>query len=81
MTIAETCELTMALCVNGQRLKARRLFEAIARFQHSDGSWWTGYVTRDDALWPDERPTWTAGAVLLAADTIFRLTPGHRLFR
>ena len=81
VTIAETCELTMALCVNGQRLKARRLFEDIARFQNSDGSWWTGYVTRDDALWPDERPTWTAGAVLLAADTIFRLTPGHRLFR
>ena len=80
VTIAETCELTMALCVNGQRLKARRLFEDIARFQHSDGSWWTGYVTRDDALWPDERPTWTAGAVLLAADTIFKLTPGHTLF-
>ena len=80
VTIAETCELTMALCVNGQRLKARRIFNDLARFQHADGSWWTGYVTRDEALWPDERPTWTAGAVLLAADTLYGLTPGAQLF-
>lgn len=80
VTIAETCELTMALCVNGQRLKARRLFADLARFQEEDGSWWTGYVTRDEALWPDERPTWTAGAVLLAADTLFGLTAAQGLF-
>lgn len=80
VTMAETCELTMALCVNGQRLKARRLFADLARFQEEDGSWWTGYVTRDDALWPDERPTWTAGAVLLAADALFGVTGGSGLF-
>jgi len=80
VTIAETCELSMALCVNGQRLKARRLFEDLARFQEADGSWWTGYVTRDDTLWPDERPTWTAGAVLLAADTLYGLTKAQGLF-
>ena len=80
VTIAETCELTMALCANGQRLRARRLFEDLARFQHSDGSWWTGFVTRDDTLWPDERPTWTAGAVLLAADMLHGFTPAAELF-
>ena len=80
VTIAETCELTMALCVNGQRLKARALFENLQRFQHTDGSWWTGFVTRDEKLWPDERPTWTAGAVLLAADTLYGLTNARGLF-
>ena len=80
VTIAETCELTMALCANGQRLRARRLFEDLARFQHDDGSWWTGFVTRDDTLWPDERPTWTAGAVLLAADALYGFTPAAELF-
>ncbi len=80
VTIAETCELAMALCVNGQRLKARKLFEDLQRFQHQDGSWWTGFVTRDNTLWPDERPTWTAGAVLLAADVIYGLTPAQILF-
>jgi len=80
VTIAETCELTMALCANGQRVKARELFDNLRRFQHTDGSWWTGFVTRDNKLWPDERPTWTAGAVLLAADTLDGLTGASELF-
>ena len=29
---------------------------------------------------PSEKPTWTAGAVLLAADTLYGFTPGHELF-
>jgi len=66
--------------VGCQRLRAQRLFADLARFQHEDGSWWTGYVTRDDALWPEERPTWTAGAVLLAADTLSGITGGSKLF-
>jgi hypothetical protein len=31
-----------------------------------DGLYWTGYVFEDDAVWPRERTTWTAGALLLA---------------
>ena len=51
------------------------------QFQLEDGSWWTGYVFPDDAFWPDEKPTWTAGAVLLAADALFDLTPASALFK
>jgi hypothetical protein len=80
VTIAETCELVMALCVNGQQHRAAELFAWLQRFQAEDGSWWTGYVSRDQSLWPDERPTWTAGAVLLAADTLYGITPGQALF-
>ena len=80
VTIAETCELCMALCATGDRLRAAELFEDLARFQHDDGSWWTGFVTRDHTLWPDERPTWTAAAVLLAADALYQLTPANTLF-
>jgi hypothetical protein len=31
-----------------------------------DGMFWTGYVFADDAVWPEEKTSWTAGAVLLA---------------
>ena len=31
-------------------------------------------------MWPDERPTWTAGAVLLAIDALYRLTDACALF-
>ena len=80
VTVAETSELAMALCHTNQFQSARTLLNWISRFQHSDGSWWTGFVTRDQVLWPTERPTWTAGAVLLAHDMTYRITPGHRLF-
>ena len=35
-----------------------------------DGSYWTGYVYPDTTRWPVERTTWTAGAVVLAADAL-----------
>jgi hypothetical protein len=31
-------------------------------------------------LWPDEKPTWTAGAIMLAADALTDHTPAATLF-
>jgi hypothetical protein len=81
VTIAETCELIMACVVAGKSEQALSLYQNIQRFQLENGSWWTGYVFPDDAYWPDEKPTWTAGAVLLAADALFDLTPASELFK
>jgi len=81
VTVAETCELIMACVSAGERSKALQLFDYIQRFQVEDGSWWTGYVFKDDVHWPDERPSWTAAAILLAADSLFHLTPAHHVFK
>jgi hypothetical protein len=80
VTMAETCELIMACAAAGLNAQAVRLFEDLARFQVEDGSWWTGYVFTDEVMWPDERPTWTAGAILLAADTLYGLTDASTIF-
>lgn len=80
ITVAETCELIMACIGAGERHKAATLFTNLQRFQLEDGSWWTGYVFPDDVHWPDERPAWTAAAILLAADALFHLTPAHSVF-
>jgi len=80
VTVAETCELAISTVAAGTLPKAQSLFEDLRQFQLEDGSWWTGYVFPDDLHWPDERPTWTAAAVLLAADAIYELTPAHGLF-
>jgi hypothetical protein len=80
VTIAETCELTMALAAAGQTQQASEVFSWMHDFRADDGSWWTGYAMRDGVLWPEERPTWTAGAVLLAADALAHHTPASRLF-
>jgi len=80
VTIAESCELTLACLAAGETQRARELFGNLTRYQVEDGSWWTGYAFADDVMWPDERPTWTAGAVLLAIDALEALTPASGLF-
>lgn len=80
VTVAETCELAMACIAAGARDRAQTLFDDLRRYQAEDGSWWTGHAFADDVLWPDERPTWTAAAVLLAADALARITPASGLF-
>ncbi len=80
VTVAETCELIMACLAAGSRPRAQTLFNDLRRFQLEDGSWWTGYVFPDDVHWPDERPSWTAAAILLAADALLGLTPAQQLF-
>jgi hypothetical protein len=70
VTGAETCELVVALCALGDHARARELFASMQHLRHDDGSYWTGYVYPDDARWPEERTTWTAGAVLLAASAL-----------
>jgi len=79
-TIAETCELVMALLAAGDTAKAREVYSWVAQWRHEDGSYWTGYQFAEQVLWPDERPTWTAAAVMLAADALTQHTPASQLF-
>ena len=80
VTIAESCELTIALIAAGDFSKASELFSWLHRWRLKDGSYWTGYQFSQDKIWPDEKPTWTAGAVLLAADALSNYTRGSNLF-
>ena len=70
VTGAETCELALALAAAGRRDDAVEQFAAMQHLRDADGSYFTGFVYPDDAIWPVERTTWTAGAVVLAADAL-----------
>ncbi|GAA4322740.1 prenyltransferase [Klenkia terrae] len=80
VTGAETCELSMALAAAGQTDAATEQLAAMQHLRAEDGGYWTGYVFADDAIWPVERTTWTAAAVVLAADALCGATPGALLF-
>jgi len=81
VTGAETCELVLALEAMGDQARARRLFADMQHLRADDGSYWTGYVWPDDAHWPGDRSTYTAAAVILAADALSDTTPGADLMR
>lgn len=79
-TVAESCELVMALLAAGDHARAVELYSWLQQWRADDGSYWTGYQTVEKLLWPDEKPTWTAGAILLAADALTGHTGASRLF-
>ncbi len=80
MTVAESCELCLALLASGRIEEAKRIFNLLLQWQDNDGGFWTGYSFRDHKIWPREKTTWTAAAILLAADALEHLTPASELF-
>ncbi len=80
VTVAESCELVMALLAAGDHARAVEVYSWLHQWRTDDGSYWTGYQLVEDLLWPDEKPTWTAGAILLAADALTGHTPAAKLF-
>ena len=81
VTVAESSELVLALVKIGLREEALKIFNSLHQWRDTqDGLYWTGYVYKDKKFWPVEKPTWTAGAVLLAADAPYEFTPGSELF-
>jgi hypothetical protein len=81
VTGAETCELAMALDAVGDHRRAVEQFAAMQHLREDDGRYWTGYVFPDDVHWPDEHTTYTAAAVVLAADELSRTTPASGIMR
>ena len=81
VTVAESSELVLALVKIGFLSEAEELLSSLHQWRDDkDDLYWTGYVYPDDKFWPIEKPTWTAGAVLLAADAVYNFTPGSELF-
>jgi hypothetical protein len=86
VTGAETAELALTLASIGDGERATALLREMQHLRVEDGSYWTGYVFEDDAIWPEERSSWTAAAVVLAADALvggptLELFAGHDLPR
>lgn len=81
ITVAESCELVMALLAAGERHQATELFSWLHRWRDERGAYWTGYQMTLDIHWPDEQPVWTSAAVLLAADALADATPASHLFK
>jgi hypothetical protein len=85
VTGGESAELALALWALGERDRARQILEWVRHLRHPDGLYWTGYVFEDDAVWPEELTSWTAGSLLLAVaalggdDATVQVFGGERL--
>ena len=71
ITAAETCELALALVRCGDGERAAQLLDWAQHLRGDDAAYWTGANFTDGCIFPpDEQPTWTAAAVVLADNAI-----------
>ena len=77
VTVAETAELVMALIAQGAQQKAAQILGWLDQFRDENGAYWMGMQIEQKVFWPVERPAWTAGAVILAFDSVHHITPAH----
>jgi len=81
ITVAETCECMLAHLAVGERETAEALFTWAQQYRLDSGRYWTGTVFPDLSRFPaDEQSTYTAAAVVLAADALDGSAPTARLF-
>ena len=60
----------MALVQMGHGARAARLVEWAQHLRGDDAAYWTGANYDDGTRYPEEQPTWTSAAVVLAADAL-----------
>jgi hypothetical protein len=87
VTVAETCELVLALDAIGADAHARSLFESVQFLRAEGGGYWTGsnfedeQFHREGELYPADQPTWNSATVVLAANALGGTGPTAGQFR
>jgi hypothetical protein len=76
VTVAETCELALALTSLGLTAQASLLLDWQLQHRDASGAFWMGWQFREEVVWPEERPTWTQAAAILAFDALRQASPG-----
>jgi len=80
VTIAESCELALALLRMGDRPRAEAMFAWQHQWRDEAGSYWMGHQFAENVPWPEEKPAWTAAAAILTADALTGYTSASGLF-
>lgn len=82
VTAAETAECVLALDALGMTSRALDLFACTQRHRREDGGYWTGIAYPQRVTFPDaEATSYTAAAIILAADALTSSTNAAGLFR
>jgi hypothetical protein len=81
VTAAETAELAITLDATGDAATALDLLDQIQALRAPDGGYWTGWQYVHLRHFPNEQSSYTAAAVVLAADVLCGATNASSLFR
>lgn len=68
VTVAESAELAITCLHVGWPERAADLLSWQLAHRDDNGAFWMGYQFEAKGFWPGERPSWTQGAIILAAE-------------
>jgi len=80
VTVAETCEFIISLMISGKKKKAKKLLIDIVNISDENKIPYMGWQYEENIFWPDEKPSWTAAALILCADSILKFSDASDLF-
>ena len=80
ITVAETSEFIISLVIAERRKDAQKLLIDVLNISDETGIPYMGWQYKENIFWPDEKPSWTSSALIVAADTLFNLSDAADLF-
>ena len=80
ITVAETCEFIIALVIVGRIKDAERLLIDVFNISDIAGIPYMGWQYEENIFWPNERPSWTSSALIIAADSLYNFSDASDLF-
>lgn len=81
VTVAETSEFILALMCAGYDDEAKRLLFDVLNISDEEGIPFMGWQYEENIFWPEEKPSWTAAALMLSADCVFDYSDASDLFK
>ena len=81
VTVAETSEFILALMCAGYDHEAKRLLFDVLNISDEEGIPFMGWQYEQNIFWPEEKPSWTAAALMLSADCVFDYSDASDLFK
>ncbi len=76
VTVAETSEFIISLVISNKIEDAKKILLEAVNISDSDYIPYMGWQYKENIFWPEEKPSWTSAALILAADSIYGFSDG-----
>ena len=80
VTVAETCEFIISLMISDRPKDATNLLLDVLNISDENQIPYMGWQYEENIFWPHERPSWTAAALIISADSVMNFSNASDLF-
>ena len=81
VTVAETSEFIVSLVISNEIEEAKKLLIEVMNISDLNDIPYMGWQYEENIFWPEEKPSWTAAALILAADSIYDFSSGSDILK